>query len=109
VSLSPEERFEAVVEELVRRPGVTPPSPGNGFGSNGLKVDNRIFAMLVRGRLVVKLPCQRVDALADGGEGDRYDPGHGRIMKEWLILAPDSEQDWLDLAEEALMFVGGEL
>ncbi|MFC0555424.1 hypothetical protein ACFFHJ_31460 [Planotetraspora thailandica] len=106
MSGSPEERFEAVVDELVERPGVTPPTPGTGFGSNGLKVDDKIFAMLVRGRLVVKLPRQRVDALADGGEGERFDPGSGRLMKEWLILAPDSEQNWLDLALEALQYVG---
>ena len=40
--------------------------------------------MLVNDRLVVKLPRSRVDELVAAGEGDRFDPGHGRIQKEWL-------------------------
>ncbi len=33
------------------------------FGSDGLQVDGKLFAMLVGGALVVKLPRARVDAL----------------------------------------------
>ena len=80
---------------------------GKGFGSNGLRVGGKIFAMLVNDRLVVKLPKQRVDALIAGGEGERFDPGHGRLMREWLSLAPESRTDWLALAREAMEFVAG--
>ena len=86
---------------------MTPPS-GTGFGASALKVHNKIFAMLsARGEFVVKLPKARVEALVVGGDGVRFDPGHGRVMNEWLVVAPDSKADWLALAREALAFVGG--
>ena len=105
-SSTPEERFATVVGELLGNAGVTPPSEGKSFGSSGLKIHNKIFAMLARGRLVVKLPKSRVDALVTSGDGERYDPRQdGRLMKEWLTLEPASEADWLSLAREAMEFV----
>ena len=61
--------------------------PKRAFGSTSLKTDGKIFAMLVKDRLVVKLPAARVQALVDDGAGERFDPGHGRIQKEWLSVA----------------------
>jgi hypothetical protein len=101
-----ERRFEDLVDELVAEPGVTPPTGGRGFGRNALRVDGKIFAMLVRGRLVLKLPKERVSALIAEGEGEHFDANKGTPMKEWLCLAPDSGQDWSALAREALGFVG---
>jgi len=46
--------------------------------SNVLSVNGKIFAMLVRGKLVVKLPKQRVDELVAARVGTYFDPGHGR-------------------------------
>ena len=102
---TPETRFATIVEELLGEPGVTPPSEGNGFGSSALKIHNSIFAMLVRGKLVVKLPKSRVDALVASGDGERFDANRGRPMKEWLALEPTSKEAWLPLAREAMMFV----
>jgi TfoX/Sxy family transcriptional regulator of competence genes len=108
---TPEERFAAIVEALLDQPGVTPPSDGTqsrrSFGSSGLKVHNKIFAMLASGSLVVKLPRSRVDALIASGAGEPYDPRkNGQIMKEWVMIAPTSQEDWLSLAREAMEFVG---
>jgi hypothetical protein len=108
--ITPEERFATIVEELLSNPGVTPPLDGTqskkGFGSSGLKIHNKIFAMLVRGKLVVKLPKPRVDALIASGDGERFDPRHdGRLMKEWVTVEPTSEEGWLSLAREAMEFV----
>jgi hypothetical protein len=56
--------------------------PKKKFGANALKIRNKIFAMLVTDKLVVKLPRQRVDELIAAGEGERFDSGHGRLMIE---------------------------
>ena len=42
---------------------------------------------------------------SSSGSGTRFDPGHGRLMKEWLVVEPTSDHDWLPLAREALAFV----
>ena len=109
-SITPEERFATIVEELLGNPGVTPPADETGakkgFGSSGLKIHDKIFAMLVRGKLVVKLPKSRVDALVASGNGERFDPRHdGRLMKEWVTIEPTAEEEWLPLAREAMEFV----
>jgi hypothetical protein len=101
-----EERFEDLVDEFAGVAGVTPPRGGSGFGRDALRFQNKIFAMLVRGRLVLKLPADRVDALIAAGEGIRFDANKGTPMKEWFSLDPESRQPWLPLAREALSFAG---
>ncbi len=111
--ITPDERFAMIVEALLSNPDVTPPLDGpqskKGFGSSGLKIQNKIFAILVKGKLVVKLPQPRVDALIASGEGERFDPRHGgRLMKEWVTVEPTSEEGWLSLAREAMEFVASQ-
>ena len=107
--ITPEERFATIVEELLSNPDITPPSDGKGFGSSGLKIQNKLFAMLVRGKLVVKLPKPRVDALVASGDGERFDPRHdGRLMKEWVSIESASEEEWLKLSREAMEFVASQ-
>lgn len=100
-----EERFKDVVAHFSGRPGVAPPTGGRAFGDAALKVDDKIFAMLTRGQLVVKLPKARVAELVAAGEGDYFTAGKGRPMKEWFTLASQSTMPWNALAEEALLFV----
>jgi TfoX/Sxy family transcriptional regulator of competence genes len=101
---TPEERYESLVDELLSSSDATL-SDRKGFGSSGLWIGGKLFVMLVKGRLVVKLPRRRVEELIAAGEGEPFDPGHGRLMKEWLTVAPTSEERWLPLANEALEFV----
>jgi hypothetical protein len=103
-AVRPEDRFQDLVDELIGSPGVTPPRGGSGFGRSGLRWENKIFAMLVRGRLVVKLPTARVEALVGEGAGVHFDANKGTPMKEWFSLDPDSSLPWLPLAQEALDF-----
>ncbi len=65
------------MDELAGCPGVIPPRGGSGFGRSALRWEKKIFAMLVRGRLVVKLPAPRVDALVSDGDGVRFDANKG--------------------------------
>ncbi|WP_410636873.1 hypothetical protein [Amycolatopsis sp. lyj-346] len=104
--MSPEEKFEDLVDEFTGRPGITPPGTSGGFGRTALRTNGRIFAMFVRGQLVLKLPGSRVDELVEGGHGVRFDANKGTPMKEWLALDTGSPQPWAALAEEALEFVG---
>jgi hypothetical protein len=98
------QRYLDLVDAFLLGPSVT--QEGKGFGSSALKVHGRIFAMLSSsGQFVIKLPKTRVDELVAAGEGERFDPGHGRVMKEWLALHDDSRQDWNVLASEGLEFV----
>ena len=104
--MTPEERYDELVGKFSHQRGVTRLTKGTGFGSSGqLKFDGRIFAMLVRRELVLKLPRARVDELVDGGEGARFDAGKGKPMREWFVLSPTSRKEWLPLAQEALNFV----
>lgn len=101
------------MKALRGHPGVTPPENAaqskKKFGSSGLKVNDKIFAMISsKGTFVVKLPRQRVDALIADGKGKRFDPGHGRLMKEWLTVESTSEELWLRLAKEAMEFVASQ-
>ena len=104
--MKPESRYADLVLKMAGKPGVTHIAEGKGFGSSGqLKVHGRIFAMLVRGELVLKLPRDRVDALVMAGEGTHFDAGKGKPMREWFVLSPTSTKRWLPLTEEALYFV----
>jgi hypothetical protein len=105
--MTPDAKYAALVRQMAGG-GVTHVAEGSGFGSSGqLKVGGRIFAMLVRGGLVLKLPRARVDELVDSGHGTRFDAGKGTPMREWFVLSPASSKRWLPLAEEALVFVKG--
>jgi hypothetical protein len=53
---------------------------------------------------VAKLPRERVDELVSGGIGERFDPGHGRLMKEWVGVGV-GRAPWVALAKEAYQFV----
>ena len=87
--MTPQERYEDLVDEFAGADGVTPPTGGSGFG---------------RGQLVLKLPGPRVDELVAGGHGERFDANKGTPMKEWFSLDPGSGLPWLPLAREALSF-----
>ena len=97
-----QEQFAALAETLGGGEGV---SQARMFGSPGLRVGGKVFACLVRDRLVVKLPRPEVDALVAAGAGERFDPGMGRRMKEWVTVPPGDAGAWLRLATAARDFV----
>ena len=101
---TPEQLWEPIAKAQLAERGVT---EGTGFGTNaGLRVSGKIFAMLVRGELVVKLPRDRVDELVYAGAARRFDAGKGRPMKEWASVPASASRRWRGLVEEARTFVG---
>ena len=103
--MNPEAMFAEVVTAIVTEtdgPGtVEPPVPGRRrFGSEALKVDGKIFAMLRDGRLVLKLPPDRVAALIEAGAGVPFTAGKSRPMRGWVMVDPDGG-DWIGLARAA--------
>jgi hypothetical protein len=67
----------------------------------------KFFAFTTRGMLVVKLPAERVSELISTGEGQVFDAGKGRPMKEWVGLAPADESACAAYMREARAFVAG--
>ena len=102
-----EERFAALVEQFAGTPDAEVPggSSRRRFGSDALKVNGSIFAMVTSGLLIVKLPRERVAALIAGGSGAPFPAGKERSMKEWLTVTVDEDEAWSALAHEALDFV----
>ena len=100
---TPEQIWEPIAKQQLTGRDVT---TGTGFGTNeGLRVSGKIFAMLVHGELVVKLPRDRVDDLVDTGLARRFDAGKGRPMKEWASVPANASRRWRGLVEEAKLFV----
>jgi len=99
-----EARYSEITAAYRGRAGVT---EGTGFGSNpGLRVGGKIFAMLVRGELVVKLPAARVTELVEAGRASAFDAGKGRPMREWASVPVAHAGRWDALVAEAFGFVG---
>lgn len=96
------EAYTRVVQTLTTNPDVTQ-SQKSGFGS-GLRVGGKVFAMLVKGKLTVKLPPYIIDELLAKGQGELYVSG-GRTTKDWIVLESEDEEEWLSLANEAMTFV----
>ena len=97
--------FESLCDEYAGVSGVTVPEGRSGFGSNAIKINKSIFAMLVNDRLVVKLPAARVTELISSGDGMPFDAVKGKPMKEWVGLAVDDDS-CRQLVAEAMRFVG---
>lgn len=100
-----EARFARLAEAMTRMDGVAVGSGRRGFGSGALHTNGRIFAMLTRGRLVVKLPRDRVASLVAHSEGLAFDAGKGKPMQEWVAIVTNDPEAWLALATEAREFV----
>jgi len=86
--MTPQERYEDLVDELAGVDGVTPPTGGSGFGRGALRYRRKIFAMFVRGQLVVKLPAPRVDELIADGHGERFDANKGHADEGMVQPGP---------------------
>ena len=100
--MSSESDFDRLVHDLLTEPGV---ETGTGFGKTaGLRVDGKIFVMLMGDGLVLKLPAERCAELRSTGWAESLRIGK-REMREWVTVPGDGPYDWKQLADEALSFV----
>jgi TfoX/Sxy family transcriptional regulator of competence genes len=97
--------FQSIAEKYGGPPDAP---PRRGFGSDALKVNGKIFAALSNGRLLLKLPSERVDALVTAKLAERFSTGAGRPKKEWCTIAPSTTADWLRLSDEARQYVNSQ-
>jgi len=109
--MTPREQFAALVETMLAKGDTTYGNDSDKgakrmFGSTSIKTNKKMFAFINKDRLVVKLPEKRVSELVGNGAGEKYDPGDGRLMREWFVVGSSAADDWLELATEAEAFVG---
>jgi hypothetical protein len=98
--------FEKLAKSLNVGPVTKPahPTRPERMNANAFCVRNKVFAMRVGADLVVKLDPKRVAELIEGGIAFPNVVG-GRPMKEWAIVRPANEKQWLGLAKESLDYV----
>jgi hypothetical protein len=96
-----DETFQAICDRLLAAdPDI---ELKHAFSSPGLRYKDKIFAMHVRGDLVVKLPAHRGEELGSDGTARPFRVGQ-RVMREWVVIGADREFEWDALADEALAF-----
>jgi hypothetical protein len=54
------------------------------------------------GGLTVKLTDEGLREAALAGGAQPFDPGMGRVMKEWVLVPASHSDDWLGLVEQAI-------
>ena len=72
-----------------------------GRGAQGIKRRGKLFVMFMKGDLIVKLPEQRVNEIIDTGDGEPFDPGTGKPMKNRVLIPARKKDMWIKYSEEA--------
>ena len=96
--------WASIAQKILKHQGVT---HAKMFGIPGIKTGGKMFAMSVKGELIVKLPKERVDALVASKKGKRFYHlfDKSRLMKEWVEIGQKNKRNWIKLAQEAKDFV----
>lgn len=103
----PQRAFDRLAAGYLGDPDV---SPGRIFHSEGLTVQGKIFALLVRDDLVVKVPAAQAAALVADGSAVPFEPRPGRAMREWIRVGLAAGKDrWEALVADAYAYVRGGL
>jgi hypothetical protein len=94
--------FEPIAKAFLKQEGV---AEKKMFGTTALTIQGKVFAFPWKGKLVLKLSKGRVAEMVASKKGVYFDPGHGRISKEWVTVEPKLSGQWHSLAVEAKEFV----
>lgn len=80
---------------------------GQMFGKPCLKINKKAFAAFYKGQMVFKLGQVEVDLLKTKFVGsENWDPSSKkRPMKDWVLIPEEFSDFWLELAQEAYVFV----
>jgi predicted DNA-binding protein (MmcQ/YjbR family) len=100
-----EDLFDQIVPAYLGKPQV---NLGKAFHNDVLKVNDKIFAMVVRGQLVVKVRADQAAALIAAGDAVAFEPRKGRKMKEWIAVDPPrscTDRGWERLVADAYGYV----
>ena len=94
--------FETIAAGLLTEPDI---ARSRMFGSTALAYAGKVFAMKVKGDLVVKLDAAEAAKLVADGTARVFDPGHGRPMKQWIAVGAEQGGQWNELVAAALAWV----
>ncbi len=72
-----------------------------GRGAQGIKRGGKLFVMFMKGDLVVKLPENRVNEIIKAGDGEAFDPGTGKPMKNRVLIPASKRDTWIKYSTEA--------
>ena len=75
-----------------------------GRGAQGIKLGKKLIVMFMKGDLIVKLPEERVSEIIASGDGEPYDPGTGKPMKNWVLITETRRELWIKYSEEAKQY-----
>jgi hypothetical protein len=99
---SSQARYDALVERELQQPEVT---FGRMMSGQVLSIRGKIYAMLVRDQLVVKIPAAQAAELIAAGTAVAFQPRPGRQMREWVAVDPPppgaGDGIWPDLVDDA--------
>ena len=95
--MSAEEQWNKIKEEFLKIEDVQK-------RGESLKIKKKMFVFLNKENITVKLPKERVAELLNSGEGLPYDPGNGKIMKEWVTIPLASSDKWSAFVKEGMEF-----
>jgi predicted DNA-binding protein (MmcQ/YjbR family) len=105
----PESPAESLFNRLAAEQARQDVEFGRVWHNDGLKVGGKVFAMVVRGRLVVKIPRERAAAMTESGLAVPFEPRPGRRMREWVCLehtgSAEQPEEWRRLIDEAREYV----
>lgn len=98
--------YSRLKEQFADHPDVElPDGTRRGYGADGMRVNNQVFACTHRERLMIKLPEDEVNALIDQGLGLPLAKPGQRPMREWVLVPFDGAAG--TRAERAYAFVAG--
>ncbi len=92
-----EEKWTEIKERFLKLKGVQKQG-------ESLKINRKMFAMWSHETFVLKMPKERVSELLESKVGLPYDPGNGKIMKEWVIIPEKHINEWIDFTKKAKEF-----